>query len=114
GPGIFGAADSNEVMEVGILARHLLKLLAIVNIFGVAGSIDQPQVATGEARGMLKQPLHESAHGSDAGAGGDEQRIAQRIAQHKQAVRSVEFKLLSFVQVAKQIRKKTVLDAIQA
>src|SRR5437588_7161203 len=35
-PGVFGAANGDEVMEVGILSRHLLKLLAIVNVFGVA------------------------------------------------------------------------------
>src|SRR5438552_2337665 len=105
-------------MKIRVLRGDALEVFAIVDLTLIARTEDQPDVAPVEimrGRGAVlgKERFHESAHGSDSGAGGDHQRITQRIAQHKVSVRAVEVDSASMFHVAEVVGKESAFHAIE-
>src|SRR5437867_1040490 len=81
---------------------------------GVTYAGDQPEVLAGVALLIGVEPLQEAAHGRDAGAGGNEDGIVQRLAQSEVSVGTVELHFTALLQVAEEIREVAVGDAIKA
>src|SRR5437660_9360113 len=76
-------ADSDQIMELGILLCQLLELALIVNVLLIPCAIHQPDFPALLVGRIGSQPLDEGAKGRNAGSGGDEQRVAQRLSQEK-------------------------------
>ena len=93
------AAEGHDVMEVTEVMRYEIEEIFVVNICWIARAVHEVNLLVLMMRWIGKQPLNKSADGSDAGAGCDQDGIAQRIAQYKSPVRTVEFDRLSFFQV---------------
>ena len=80
-PAIIGAAERGKVMEVWLARGQRFELFAIVELAFVASAVNHPDlfalaaIDAGVRAGLRKKPLCEAAHGSDAGAGGDEDGV---------------------------------------
>src|SRR5262249_41513149 len=84
------AAESHDVMKVWMVRSNLRKVILVVDICRITTAIDQVDLAVFMSWGFAKEPLYEGAHWSDTGAGGNEQGVAQGIAQYKIPMRPME------------------------
>src|SRR2546423_333157 len=101
-------------MEVRILRCHSLKEFTIKNSFFVAGSKDQPELASLRPLPVGKQPLDETANGRNPSASADKNGVLQRVPQGEHPVGTVKMDGLPLFYVAQQVGKETIIHAVQA
>ena len=83
-------------MEVGFALGQGFEFFAVVEFAFVAGAVDHPDffafaaIDAGVGAGFRKEPLRESAHGGDAGAGGDKDGVGDGLLENEVAVGSVD------------------------
>ena len=119
GPAIVGAAEGGQVVEVGLASLEGFELLAIVDVSLVAGAVDEPYLLAVAAVGTAgwKQVLGEAAHGSDAGAGGDEDGVGDGLLEKEVSVGAVNLDGSAdgqVGQVGEVIGEEALLDAVDA
>src|ERR1700688_1775386 len=107
---VFRSTKGGQEMKVVMLGCELLELLAIVEILFSPRAEEQPEVPSLMASLLSQQPVQHGAEGSDARSSRDEDRIAQRRPQNEIAERSLKGNLRAFVESAKMVRHKTILD----
>jgi hypothetical protein len=80
----------------------------------VARAVDKPDFAAVAAVFFVlgEEVLNEAEDRRDSGSGGDEDAVGERLPGREEAVRAMELNGLADFQVAEEIRKEAVLDAI--
>src|SRR5580698_3559200 len=80
----------------------------------MTGAVDEPDVATvAPVLSVLREQILDKAeYRRDAGSGGDEDAVGERLPECEEPVWPVELKGLADFQVAEQIRKEAVLHAV--
>ena len=113
-PIVATAAQSRQVVEVGMRLFDGAKLIAVVEAVFVASAIHQPEFAILMPLGTIEKPMHHAAKGSDSRSCGDENRILVRLPQGEHAVGSVKLNGCAFFEIAQPVRQKPVFDAVEA
>src|ERR1019366_7306574 len=113
-PKLAAAAERRHVVEVRVVPRDALELVAIVEAVVVARAEDQPVLVAAIAFRLLEQPMNDAANGRNAGPGGDEDCVLARLAQGEKAVRAVKLDGRAFRQIAQPVRQEAFLHAIEA
>jgi len=119
GPALLGAAQSGEVMEVGMARRKCLELFVVVEIRFVACAVDEPDIFSVGEVGTVdgKEVLEEAAHGSDAGSGSDEDGVGDGRVEDEVAVGAVDLDRAAdgeIGQVGEVIGEEPAFDAVDA
>src|ERR1039458_6417914 len=114
GPKLAAAAERGHVVEVWVVARDALELVAIVEAVVVARTEDQPIFVAAIAFRLLEQPMNDAADGRNAGPGGDEDCVLARLAQSEKAVRAVKLDGRAFRQIAQPVGKEALLHTVEA
>ena len=101
-------------MEVVALGSDFLEIFLVVDFGFVARAVDEPDFAAVAAvlSVLGEELLDEAEDRRDAGSGGDEDAVGERLAQREEAVRPVELNGLADLKIAQQIRKEAVLYPI--
>lgn len=113
-----GAAQGSDVVEVRVFLRDALEVVAVVELAFVACSVNEPEVLAfaaifpGVFARFGEKPLGEGAHGSDTGAGGDEDGVGEGFAEGEVAVGSMNLDCAAFGEVAEVVGEETAFDAI--
>ena len=91
GPVGLGAAERDQIVEVGMAGGKGGELVVVVEFGLMPRAVDQPDVFPVAAVGptLWKQPLRKTAHGRDAGSGGDQDGVGDRLFQDEVSVRAV-------------------------
>src|ERR1035437_1911941 len=114
GPKLAAAAERRHIVEVRVVARDALELVAVVEAVLVARAEDQPVLVAAIALRLLEQPLNDAANGRNTGSGGDKDGVRARLAQGEKSVRAVELHGRAFRQIAQPVGKEALLHAIEA
>src|ERR1019366_8051488 len=113
-PKLAAAAERRHVVEVRVVPRDALELVAIVEAVVVARAEDQPVLVAAIALRLLEEPMNDAADGRIAGSGGDEDCVLARLAQGEKAVRAVKLDGRAFRQIAQPVRKEALLHTVEA
>ncbi len=89
-------------MKILVLSRELQKFVVIINVLLGAIAEDKPELLALVARVIGQQPMEHRAKRGDAGAGGNENRIAHRRAQDEIAEWTLAADRITFLHVAKK------------
>src|ERR1035437_1820180 len=114
GPKLAAAAERRHIVEVRVVARDALELVAVVEAVLVARAEDQPVLVAAIAFRLLEEPMNDASDGCNAGPGGDEDCVLARLAQGEKAVRAVKLDGRAFRQIAQPVRQEAFLHAIEA
>src|ERR1022692_2631296 len=114
GPQVAAAAERRHIVEVRVVARDALELVAIIEAVLVARAEDQPVFVSAIALRLLEEPMNDAADWRNASPSGDEDRVRAGLAQGEKSVRAVKLDGRALRQIAQPVGKEAFLYAIEA
>src|SRR4051812_47032182 len=113
-PGGVYAAERRQIMEIRMFALELAELVVVVEVLAQTNAEDQREPVIVMARRVGEKPVDHAPNGSDPGAGGDKQRIADGVLQSEIPVGTMKPDFGAGAQVRQPVGEKAVGNAIEA
>ncbi len=112
---VFGsAAEGGLEVKVGMIGGELFEFVAVINILGLAGSEEEPELMILMAFFFGEQPVQHRAEGGDTGSSGDEDGVAKGRTESEISEGTLKGDGGARFEVAEMVGHESVLDAVEA